>query len=275
MKTIENVHIIPLGFERSVAVNPVRTLGGVRAHIITIGSEFAKKYDPKMAEKQKYFEKVVVDDLRKMDIDVKVHYADLFDFKMAIGVISRIILQEKSREKEGRKVEIYVNISSHGRLVSVASALASWYHGVKAYYGFPDRYAKDESEEKEFGRSICGKHPRILEVPPIWMLKLSDEERHALKFIYEEKCKGKEFVMLDEIIEEFKREFHKTYRSISKDRNESDERRERQEIINKINRRVLNKLESREYIERIKIGRRTAIKITELGEFMTMLEIGI
>ncbi|RLI75720.1 hypothetical protein DRP04_13240, partial [Archaeoglobales archaeon] len=164
MKTIEKVHIIPLGFERSVAVNPVRTLGGVRAHIVTIGGKFAEKYNSKMVEKQRYFEKVVIDDLRKMDIDVKVHYADLFDFKMAIGVISRIILQEKSREKEGRKVEIYVNISSHGRLVSVASALASWYHGVKAYYVFPDRYAKDENEEKEFGRSICGKHPRILEV---------------------------------------------------------------------------------------------------------------
>ncbi|RLI86729.1 MAG: hypothetical protein DRO98_04975, partial [Archaeoglobales archaeon] len=52
-------------------------------------------------------------------------------------------------------------------------------------------------------------------------------------------------------------------------------RREKQEIINKINRRALNKLESHGYIERIKIGRRTAIKITELGEFMSMLEIGI
>jgi len=44
------------------------------------------------------------------------------------------------------------------------------------------------------------------------MLKLSDEERHALKFIYKEKSEGKKSVMLDEIIKEFKREYPKIYR---------------------------------------------------------------
>jgi len=204
MKTIEKVHIIPLGFERSIVVNPVRALGGVRAHIVTIGGKFASKYE--MSEKQRYFERAVVNDLENIGIDVEVHYTDLFDFKMTIGEISKIILTEK----EGGS-EVYVNISSHGRLVSVASALASWYHCAKAYYVLPDGYAKNDREEKQFGRSICGKHPRILEIPPIWIFKLPDEEKHALSFIYSKKSEGVELVGLSEIIKELQRAFPDIY----------------------------------------------------------------
>ena len=97
MKTIEKVHVIPLGFERSVAVEPVSALGGVRAHIITVGGEFAEKYE--LSEKQRYFEKVVREDLENLGVEVEVHYADLFDFKMAVGEI----FQSSSGGEECRK----------------------------------------------------------------------------------------------------------------------------------------------------------------------------
>ena len=262
MKTIEKVHVIPLGFERSVAVNPIRVLGGIRAHIITVGGKYATKYE--LRERQRYFERVVVSDLEKMDVEVQVHHADLFDFKMAIGSISKVILQEEGSD-------IYVNISSHGRLVSVAAALASWYHGARPYYVFPDRYAKNESEELNYGRSICGKHPRIIEIQPVWIHRLSDEERHALGFIYKKKLDGETAVTLEELIKEMKKAFPDVYLDDGDDLNQ---RGKNQKDINRVNRRFLNKLESQGFVTRVRTGRRVRVRITDLGEFIAMLEIG-
>jgi len=259
MKIMERAHVIPLGFERSVAVKPIGILGGTRAHVITVGGEFAARYD--LSDKQRYFERVVMSDLKECGLRVEVHHADLFDFRMAVGEISRVILKEKRRGSE-----VYVNISSHGRLISVASALAGWHHGARVYYVFPDRYARDEEEEMKFGRSVC-KEPRIFEVPPVSTVKLSDEERLALSLIYTERG-NRGYVLLDDIKEMFRKEFPEIY----SERMERDRRREEQKLITKINRRVLDKLESRGYIERSKIGRKRILRLTELGEFIALLD---
>jgi len=266
MKAIKRTHVIPLGFERSVAVYPLRVLGGNRAHIITIGGEMASSYP--LNEKQRYFEEAVKRDLEKMSVEVLVHYEDLFDFKKAVGIISRVILDEK---KEGN--EVYVNISSHGRLVSVASALAGWHHHAKVYYVFPERYARDESEERKFGRSVCGTDSPIFEVPPISTISLSEEETAVLKLLYEEKLSGKSRTPLERIKKELENKFPDIYPS-SEFGEKYKRRREEQKQITKINRRVLNKLEERGYILRRKVGRKTFLEITELGEFINLLESG-
>nr|WP_290597198.1 MULTISPECIES: hypothetical protein [unclassified Archaeoglobus] len=52
-------------------------------------------------------------------------------------------------------------------------------------------------------------------------------------------------------------------------------RQQKQKLITKINRRVLEKLEAKGYIERDKVGRNTILRLTELGEFFALLETGL
>jgi hypothetical protein len=257
MKTIEKVHVIPLGFERSIAVKPIKVLGGVRAHIITIGGKFAEKY--KLHEKQKYFERAVVADLEKLGLDVKVHYADLFDFRMAVGAISEVVVKEK---KEGR--EVYLNLSSHGRLVSVASALVGWYHGVRVFYVFAERYARDEEEERIYGRSVCEK-PVIFEIPSLEFVKLSEEEKYAISLIYSQREHGKDYMRLRDLSEKLEIRFPHIY-SFS-----GEGRRKKQELLNKVNRRVISRLEARGLVEKEKVGRNVILRLTEFGEFFAVL----
>jgi len=265
MRTLEKVHVIPLGFERSVVVKPIRVLGCSRAHIITIGGEFAQKYD--LHEKQRFFEEAVRKDLENMGIDVKVHYTDLFNFKMAVTTISRIVVEEKNRGSE-----VYVNISSHGRFLSVVSALVGWYHNARVYYVFPDRYAKNEEEERSYGRSICEK-VRIFELPKVEFVKLSEEEKFALSIIYSKTRKNdREFVWLNEIKDKFPERFPHIY---TFEKNILNRREKYQKLVTKINRRILDKLESKRYIKRDKIGRNTIIKLTEFGEFLALLEASL
>ncbi len=257
MKTIEKVHVIPLGFERSVAVKPLRVLGGNRAHVITIGGKYAAKYD--LWEEQRYFEEAVVRDLEKLDIEVEIHYADLLDFREAVKAIASVVVSEK---KQGR--EVYINLSSHGRLVSVASALVGWYHGVRMYYVFPNRYSKDEEEIRTYGRSVCYQ-PLVFEVPHVEVVRLSDEERFAMITIYGEKP-----VRLDEVAKKFCKRFPHIYecRKI----HGRWERKSEQEVKTKLNRRVLSKLESRGLIERERVGRNTFLRVTDKGEIFALLE---
>jgi len=260
MKTIEKVHVIPLGFERDIAVLPIRVLGGVRAHIITIGGEFAEKYD--LHEEQRFFEKAVVRDLKNMGIDVLVHYADLFDFQEVLKVLSRVIKEEKELDSE-----VYLNLSSHGRLVSIASALVGWYHDVRMYYVLASRYAKSEEEFRQHGRSVC-ERVQIFEVPKVEIVKLNDEEKLAMSLIY---SKGKGYARLNEIAEVFCKKFPQIY-SCSKDKIGEITRKSKQELLTKLNRRVLSKLESRGYVEREKVGRNTILRITEKGKLFALLE---
>ncbi|HIH69530.1 DUF6293 family protein [Methermicoccus shengliensis] len=257
MKTIEKVHIIPLGFERSVAVKPIRVLGGVRAHVITIGGKFAEKYE--LHEKQRYFERAVVADLEKLGLEVKVHYADLFDFRMAVGAIAEVVVEEKSAGSE-----VYLNLSSHGRLVSVASALVGWYHGVRMFYVFAERYARDEEEERMYGRSVCEK-PVIFEIPSLEFVKLSEEERYAISLIYSQREHGKDYMKLRDLSERLEIQFPHIY-SFS-----GEGRRKGQELLNKVNRRVVSRLEARGLIEKEKVGRNVILMLTKLGEFFALL----
>jgi len=126
-----------------------------------------------------------------MGIDVYVHYTDLFDLKSAISKIARVVYGEKEKGNE-----IYLNLSSHGRLISVASAIVGLYHNVRLYYVLADRYAKNKEEELQYGRSICDRKPKIIEIPSLKIFKLSEEERLALAFIFSKKLEGKEAVNL-------------------------------------------------------------------------------
>ncbi|WP_048094846.1 HFX_2341 family transcriptional regulator domain-containing protein [Geoglobus ahangari] len=260
MRTIEVVHIIPLGFERSVVTEPIKVLGGVRAHVITIGKEHAEKYD--LYEIQSFFEAAVTHDLKKMGLEVVISYADLFDFREALREISKAVRKEKER---GSKV--YINLSSHGRLVSIASALVGWYHGVRMYYVMADRYAENEEEIKKYGRSVCQK-ARVLEVPRVEMVRLSEEERFAISQLY---LSERKYMKLEELAKEFCKRFPQDYRCEYK-KEEVMTRESRQRVLTKLHRRVVSKLASRGLITHEKIGRNVILRLTEDGETLALLD---
>ncbi|WP_394329814.1 MULTISPECIES: DUF6293 family protein [unclassified Archaeoglobus] len=85
---------------------------------------------------------------------------------------------------------------------------------------------------------------------------------------------GKGYLSLDEIIEEFSKKFPHIY-SVETDIQGRMSRQQKQKLITKINRRVLEKLEAKGYIERDKVGRNTILRLTELGEFFALLETGL
>lgn len=262
MKTIERTHIIPLGFERDVAVKPVKVLGGTKAVVILIGGEFAEKYE--LSEKQRHFENIVCKDLEELGLKVDVKYADLFDFEKAVNSISAAVLKEK---EEGR--EVYINLSSHGRLVSVISALVGWYHGVRMYYVLADRYAKDEREMREHGRSIC-ERMRILEVPNMEVVRLNREEGAAVSFIFKKNSEGRS-AKLEDLLDEFCETFPDVY-SCEKDLEGKWKRVSKQENLTKLNRRVISKLESKGFIEKEKTGRNVFLRLTNKGKVFALLE---
>ncbi|AGK61359.1 hypothetical protein Asulf_01368 [Archaeoglobus sulfaticallidus PM70-1] len=258
MKTLRVVHIIPLGFERSIVTKAIRKIGGEKVHILSIGPENAHLRDPDLYKKQQYFTNAVIGDLKKLGYDVEFHDVDLFDFESVLSKISELIVQEKMRG-----ARVYINISAFGRLVAVAASLAGWYHDCIVYYVEPDRYYENEKEFYDYGRSVCI-DPEILELPKIEIAKLSDKERFALSFLLKSDRQARTYEILEALGEEFQ-EF----------RVERKDRREYQRAINKLNRLVLDKLESEGYIERVKEGRYNRIVLTEEGKIIALLESGL
>ncbi len=202
-------------------------------------------------------------EFEKLGLEIEIIYADLFDFESAVKAISEAVLEEK---KEGR--EVYLNLSSHGRLVSVVSALIGWYHGVRMYYVLADRYARDERERRERGRSIC-ESVRILEVPNVEVMKLSKEESVALSLIFKENSKGRS-AKLEDLLEEFCRAFPEVY-ACEKDAGGKWKRKAKQENLTKLNRRVISKLEAKGFIEREKSGRNVFLRLTDRGKIYALL----
>ena len=258
MKTLKVVHIIPLGFERSIVTTAVRKIGGEKVHILSIGPKNASSRDLELYKKQQFFTNAVIHDLRKMGYEVQPHDVNLFDFEVVLGKISELADQEK---RSGAKV--YINISAFGRLVAVIASLVGWYHDCVVYYVEPDRYYENEKEFYEYGRSVCV-DPDIIELPKIEIAKLSREERFTLSFL----LKSGGNARTNEILEALGNEFHEF-------ETEDKSRMEYQRAINKMNRRILDKLESKKYIERIKEGRYNRIVLTEEGRIIALLERGM
>lgn len=255
MKTIRIVHVIPLGFERSIVTSPIRKLGGEKVHILSIGSKNANNRDPELYRIQQYFTDAVMDDLTKMGLKVEFHDVDMFDFEAVLKKISEIVVKEKNSGST-----VYINISAFGRLVSVAASLAGWYHDCVVYYVEPDRYYENEKEFYEYGRSVC-LNPKKMELPKIDIAKLSDKERFTLSFLQENNGRTRTNEILKALNEVFP-EFDFDLKN----------RREYQRAINKLNRLILDKLESKGYIRRIKEGRYNWIHLTKEGRIISVLE---
>jgi len=255
----EIVHIIPLGHEFDRVVKPFEKLKANRAYLLSILRIKGIPYiTDEMSEKQQYFLERVKKALEEKGIEVVVKHTNIFDILETMKNVSGIIRREKERDNL-----VYVNISGAGRLTSVAAALAAMAHGAKPYYVIADRYSKTEEEELQHGLSIC-EEPKIMYIMN-FKISLPDEiSLHILAKL----CKQGKGMKTDEIIDFLRKELKLEEFGESKLVRKHDERSIKQILLNKLNRKFLDKMEYAGYIERERVGKRNTIRITETGRYI-------
>ncbi len=253
----EIVHIIPLGYEIDRAVKPFEKYKANRAHIFCVLESFGK-YSTKMIQEQKYFLEVVSRKLRSYGIEVITHNVDMFNILEVIRHISNVIFEEKMQQNI-----VYVNISSAGRLSSVAAYLAAMAHDAKAYYVVADRYSTSEKEKRIHGISICDQ-VRVNFLETFKMQLPSKNEMIVLVKL----CKEKRPMKTTEIIEYLASEGVQGFEKCIDMRSRKLSRKDKINCLMKLNKRILEKLEGNGYIERIKVGRYNQIVLKEPGKYV-------
>lgn len=257
MKRIEEiVHIIPLGHEIDRAVKPFEKFKANRVHLLAVIEN--RKYAREMLDKQKYFLNIVRQKLKEKDIEIIVKNVDMFDMLDVMKNVSSAILEEK----HNRNI-VYVNISACGRLTSVGTALAAMAHDAKVYYVVADKYSKTPEEELTHGLSIC----ENLNIVFLENFKFALPDETGLKILAKlcEKEKGMKTNELLNLLRQSSVEgFEKDYQKLLGEQ----KRKTHIAYLIKLNKKILDKLESNGYIIREKVGKYNTIRITESGKYL-------
>ena len=181
----KNIHIIPLGFEYERAVAPFEVINVDEVVIVT--DQNSKPQIPYTQKVVAYFE--------NKGVRVSVEHADIFDLNDTLRVISSLI---KHFKEAGHLVS--VNVSSCGRLVSIAASQAGHAHDAVIYYVKASSFSAQKKELQEFGVSRCSmSDPDITILPNIVVNYLSEEEALVLETIYVNRVHGVEWTKNIEI----------------------------------------------------------------------------
>ena len=268
------VHIIPLGHEYDRAMKPFEESNADRVYILT------RWYDPsaamKMVDDQRYYASKVRDALLKRGIDVRCESVNLFDFLEVTKSISKIIVREKT---EGNRVRM--NMSAAGRLTSVAATLVGMHHDVQVYYVHADDYPDDPDERKEHGLSVCDSN----KITYLTNLKFDMPDpigMNILAFLCEKGKKVNTRDLLDKLqelqVEGFQELFYDNIDLVDEDKRKSSRYRAivakrtlQSRQLMKLNKTILEKLETKGYIKREKIGRILYISNTDTGKYVAYL----
>jgi len=253
----EIIHIIPLGHEIDRAVKPFERYKANKVYLLAVTETFGK-YSIDMIEKQRYYVKVVKEKLERQGIETEHRNIDMFDTLEVIKHISNIIVEEKTK---GNRV--FVNISSAGRLTSVAATLSAMAHGVKAYYVVADGYSEGEEEKKKHGLSFCKQlRLQFLENLPLQLPK--ENEMKVLAKL----CKERKGMKTIEILEHLGSQNVQGFEKCADIRSRKMLRGEKINYLMKLNKGILGKLEANGYISREKSGKYNLIKITQSGIYV-------
>ena len=253
----EIIHIIPLGIEYDRAVTPFKGKGGFkpnRVYILTIPKsseapfEIVEQHCEK-ADRVKAF-------LEKQKIEVIVVDTKLIDLLDVMKKVSNIVREEK---KSGNNV--YINLSSAGRLTSIGAAFAGMFHNVKTYYVKADRYSKTVQERKEHGITISEKRDILF----LENFEIVIPNELGLKVIVEIYKNGKmKSIDIIQFLFRSKIEGFENYLGIRK-------RSQKTALFMRLNRRIMEKLENSGYIIKNKIGRENEYELTKSGEYIANL----
>jgi hypothetical protein len=256
------VHIIPLGHEIDRAVKIFEKKIANRAYILATTDTFGK-HSEKLVEEQKRYVAVVEERLRQRGILPISKSIDMFEPSEVIRHISAIIVQEKAK-----KNNIYINISSAGRLTAAAATLTAMAHKVKAYYIEASRYSDNPEDRKAHGISICDEYnPKWIENLPIELPPKQEME------VLKELCrKGRPMTIKDLALHLARKDFpafKKHREALERTLPRKDPRYG--QIINcmmMLNKGILEKLKARGYIRRERRGSNNLVIIEEAGKFI-------
>ena len=253
----EIVHIIPLGIEFDRAVFPFQGREGFRPNRVYLLTIQSSGYaPPDMTEEHMEKAERVKKFLKTLNIEVIIIDTKLIDPLDVMSKISNLIYEEKAQGNN-----VYINMSSAGRLTSVGATLAGMFHDVKVYYVKASRYSKTESERKDHGITICEKRQIVF----LENFKISMPNEIGLKVLVEiyKRGKMKTIDIIQFLFESNVNGFTVDYFSIRRSKKTS--------MIMRLNRNILDKLENAGYINKNKLGRENEYELTGSGRYITSI----
>jgi len=233
MKPVFNVHVIPVGLEIDRAALPLREYKADRVYLLA--PEYGDSIDD-------YFLDAVKRELEK-GVEVIVEtYNRWDDF---YGIMARFC--DILKREQGNKV--FVNISSGGKLPSIAGTLASLMFDATAYYVVPERYENRVREQSTRG------FRKVIPLPEYRISPPREELIDALKIIdnYEvtsQKTLSKELLK----------------KGLLRERDEKGKKLNEKALHVLFRRQFLRPLEDRGWIRREGQRRATKLSLTEEGE---------
>ncbi|MGD6807939.1 MAG: DUF6293 family protein [Candidatus Bathyarchaeia archaeon] len=257
------VHIIPLGHEIDRATKIFESKKANRAYILATMDTFGK-HSPSLVEEQKEFTDKVVQKLNEHDIETIVKTVDMFEPSEVIRHISSIIIKEKARASN-----IYINISSAGRLTAAAATLAAMAHKIKAYYIEASGYSDNPKDKKEHGLSICdGTNAKWVEGLPVELP--STQEMAVLKAL-SQKSPMKPYDIILFLARNNFPGFREHLHVLEKGVRRRDDNYDGILIpcMMKLNKGILEKLKTKGFVTREKLGNHNLVVLQESGRFVS------
>ncbi len=136
MKSIDEIHIAPLGYEYDRILGPARRYG--------IDVIYLLEHDAPASERPPYHAELK-EELIAAGIEVRTREADLFDIYDVLGVVTTIVSEHPDDI-------VRVNVASGSKLSAVGATIACMATDATAYYVHPEGYAhEDRSERQSYG----------------------------------------------------------------------------------------------------------------------------
>lgn len=258
----DTVHIIPLGHEVDRATKIFETKKANRAYILATMDTFGK-HSPRLVEEQKKFTAIVVRKLNAYGINTIVKSADMFEPSEVIRHISTIIIKEKAKESN-----IYINISSAGRLTAAAATITAMAHKVKAYYMEANAYPDNQKDKEEHGLSICdGKKIIPIEILPV---ELPPEQEMVVLKALSHKSPMKPYEIILLLARNNFPGYGEKLQILEKCIRRRDKEYDKTLIpcMMKLNKGILEKLKMKGYIKREKHGNNNLVVLKDTGRFV-------
>jgi DNA-binding PadR family transcriptional regulator len=251
------VHIIPLGYEIDRAVKPFESPNGFKANHIYILTGFKPRYSQdEISEKHRYYFEAVKTRLETLGIQTTLIETSSINFFDVLSKVSYLIKQEQNKGNL-----VYVNVSASGRLTAISTAIAAMAHGAKTYYIESTAYSNTPEKWLKHGLTIV-EEPTTMFLDQFKFQQPNDLQQKTLVQLYK-----KQQMTTLEIIQ-----YLSDIDSTLFPPNYNQMTRSQKITLNmKVSRRILNHLETAQYIRKEKHGRKNYYLLTESGKNMAAL----
>jgi hypothetical protein len=175
------VHICPVSYEVDRIVEPLIRKRADKAYLVTKRVVRAK-------DKAKNFLLRIEKKLDEAGITHELRECDLDDFYDCMKVVGDIV-----EDETGEGNHVFINISSGGRILSHASAVAGMMQGAELYYAKPE---EDLREGKEFTKGL----EAIIDIPPFKIESPDDVDLDCLEALVRHNGKASKKVLINDLV---------------------------------------------------------------------------